>query len=512
MAGSLGLEILYNSEPAFCVPEYAELELYLTNAGSQRLTQCSLRVGSQILKNWPQLAPAQTWSFSYNVGDLVGEIGFVARALDGSQEVVVAQTLEVVPQKISPAELIFIKTARLPTLLSRLNAPNRLQLSYDDNEATPPFDFFSLEYTAEKLEYFSHHLLEQGLNAAIINHLDYSTPQQLQSGVGLIQGPLDWQATVKTWLNRPELAGYQHHWQTSPKFYGTLPNLLLVNFNLEIARELKQLAELVQTARPKPTQLQARLSDLLNRAHQHRAFLKNSPLAHFMGTNKDYKADAAWQADLKRTCANAPNLAYVGLFELWEAFCTRYVTLPGQAQAADLSLQPMSKIYELWTVCEVAFALDLKCMVQTGVSGAFYFEGTTEWGQMKLHYNRALAGGWYSRSRPGLPRPDIRLEIAGPPSRQLFLDVKYRVNQSLDGTTRAKPDDMYKMLAYMHDFGTATGGIIYPGAVGQIAGLVIQGQADQRLIELALRPLPDQSHLITAQLKAQLDTCISPRS
>ena len=507
MAGSLRLEILYNSESAFCVLEYAELELHLTNASSQRLTQCSLRVGSQILKSWPQLAPAQTWSFPYNVGDLVGKISFVATALVGNQEVVVAQSIEVVPQKISLAELLFIKTARLPTLLSRLNAPNRLQLSYDDNETAPPFDFFSLEYSAEKLEYFSRQLLEQGLNAAILNHLDYSTPQQLQSGIGTIQGPLDWQTTVKTWLNRPELAGYQHHWQTSPKYYGTLPNLLLISFNLEVARELKQLAELAQTARPKSPQLQARLPDLLSRAHQHRALLKNLPLADLVEKNERYKADPAWQADLKRICVNASNPAYAGLFKLWEAFNTHYVTLPITIQAAELSLQPMSKIYELWAVCEIACALDLKCVANTSASGEFYFEGTTGWGQTKLHYNRAMSGGWYSRSRPGLPRPDIRLEIVGSPSRQLFLDVKYRVNQSTDGTTRAKPDDMYKMLAYMHDFGAATGGIIYPGAVAQISGLVIQGQSDQRLIELALRPLPDQPNLITAQLKAQLELC-----
>lgn len=483
MVGLLQLEILKDGEPTFCVPEYAELEIRLTNHSPEKLADITVKVGNNLIKSGLSLRPAASWSLPYNVSDLAGELEFIATSSTVTSEPI---TIIVTPQKISLDELLFIKTERLPTLLTFLDAPNRIKLVYND-DSEKLFDFISLDYTAERLDYFSRALLESKLSAAILNHLDYATPVQNQSGAGLIQGALDWPATLRDWFNRPELTGYLHHWQTHPKFYGTLPNLLFIRLHLELAQELEQLIKLAAAIRPRSPRLEARLPQLKQRAEAHRKPIKNLQLAEFVMVSNFPLP----KTDVIRSFSAVSNPAYIRLGQLWQEFITHYVKLPDKNEAYS-SLQPTSKIYELWAVCEIAAALQLKYKQYETNATAFYFEGETEWGQTKLYYNRALQHGWFSAARTGLPRPDINLEILGENPRRLLLDVKYRVMNTPNGKSRAKPEDMYKMLAYMNDLNTRVGGIIYPGEAEQIEALAIaenQMAGGQRLIELALRPL-----------------------
>lgn len=519
MAGSLQLEVFYSGEPAFCVPEYAELELRLTNNSQLKLSNGQVKTGLQAVKAGLNLAPATTWIFPYNVTDLVGDLSFEATATNNSNQLYTTQCcIQVIPQKIDLAELLFIKTERLPTLLARLDAPNRLQLAYH-NDQDKPFDFYSLEYTAEKLEFFSKQLLEQGLSAAILERMDYAMSEQLQGGTDIIRGSLKWPTTLQNWFNHPELSGYYHAWTNSSKFYGTPANLLFCQFQTEISREFGRLASLVEAARPKLPRLHARLPLFLRRSQQHWQLIQNSPLAQFQKATDFPFIQTAELGELERTCRQPANTAYLALFKLWRDFRNRYVNLPDEASTnvAATSLLPVSKIYELWAVCEIAAAFNLKYEGnpngQSSLTAAdFCFKGETNLGKVRLYYNRALQGGWYSASRTGLPRPDIRLEIGEPLPRQVLFDVKYRVAQQENGATRAKPEDMYKMLAYMSDFEADTGAIIYPGQAGQISCLTISNQKanyKQRLIELTLRPLLIEPQTTSEVLRSQLEAVIS---
>src|SRR5690349_13696105 len=138
----LFLEIFHKDAPAQQVPEYSEIELRLTNSGQTPLEGLILRLGREKLRSGLGLRLGSSFAFPYIVGDLVGELNFVA----GNAQVSASVGLTVIPRHMSLDEVGWIKTERLPTLLARLDAPNRLPLSYDDEEHTQPFDYFSVVF------------------------------------------------------------------------------------------------------------------------------------------------------------------------------------------------------------------------------------------------------------------------------------------------------------------------------------------------------------------------------
>ncbi len=495
------LEIFYNSVPAFSVPEYAEVELRLTNQSGETLEGVAVRVGGDKIRADLKLRPGASWSIPFKVDDLVGELRFSAS--DPTSENEATAALEVVPQKLSLSEVFYIKTERLPALLARLDAPNGFQLRYQDRADEPPklFDFFSADYTAEKLRYFSQAFLQGGTGEAILNRLDYLTLEQRSNDL-TIRGPVRWPVTIQNWLNRPAETGLRHEWTQSPKNFATLPNLLFVRFQLELARELVRLVRFVELGGPASPRLQKALPELRERAYNHRALTESpllpSPDLALEWDRHDSSALSAMTVECERAAAFNP--AYTRLSALWGDFTSRYVSLPEDETAlARSGLQPMSKIYELWATCEVAAALHLNFQTSQGAENQPLLSAesavfTDPGGKTKLYYNKGLRGGWYSANRPGLPRPDLRLEVG---QQQIFLDVKYRVGRE----DRARPDDMYKMLAYMNDFAIKTGGIIFPGQQPGAKALVVENPQSQRLIELALRP-PDEAN--QADFEAEL--------
>ncbi|MEI6046332.1 MAG: hypothetical protein WCS37_18435, partial [Chloroflexota bacterium] len=398
--------------------------------------------------------------------------------------------LQVRPSKLTLEEVFYIKTERLPTLLARLDAPNGFRWHYQDYDELPRlFDFFSADYTAEKLRHFSQAFLEDGAGEAILSRLDYLTPEQKASSLTTIRGPVHWPTTIQHWLNWPAETGLRHEWSHAPKDFATLPNLLFSRFQLELARELAQLVRFVELGGPASVRLQTTLPNLKERAARHLALCQAPLLPSVQLALAWNRHDPATLPLLATECKRAANFnpAYARLNELWHDFTSRYVSLPqDETDLARSGLPPMSKIYELWAACEVANALNLnfrsteifEAKTVLTAEGAVFCSPDE---QIKLYYNKGLPGGWYSTTRPGLPRPDLRLEVGG---RQIFLDVKYRTGSD----ERARPDDIYKMLAYMHDFEVKTGVIIFPGQQAGTKALAIENEQGQRLVELALRP------------------------
>jgi len=485
----LSLEIFCNSSsPVSYVYEYAEIELRLTNQTDRTLEDCAVWLGNNLVRDKLTLRPGASWVIPFAVDDLVGELVFRATGPACASQA----RLEVRPQKLSWQDVLYIKTERLPALLARLDAPNGLQLSYQNWEEPPAlFDFFSADYTAEKLRYFSQVLLVEGVSELVLDRLDYATPERRASDLYSIRGPVRWSATIQNWLNRPAETGLRHEWKAAPKDFATLPNLLFVRFQLELAQELTRLARFVEAGGPASAGLRKALPELKERASRHHA-LTQSPQLPPAQVALDWDRHAPDMLELlAQACEQAAtsNPAYARLFSLWQAFTSRYVSLPEDEEALSRSgLQPMSKIYELWVVCEVAAALNLQFEILedgpledkvTLSARSAVFSRTDR--SIKLYYNKALRGGWYSANRRGLPRPDIRIEMAG---QIILVDVKYRVGSQ----DRARPDDIYKMLAYMHDFGVNTGGIIFPGQAAGLKALSIENAQGQKLVELALRP------------------------
>ncbi len=483
------LELFYNGKPAFSVPEYSEIELRLINQSRQNLENCAVKLGGEIIRAGLNLRPDASWSLPYRVDDLVGDLTFKAVGPACESQ----SSLQVVPQKLSQDEVFYIKTERLPGLLSRLDAPNGLQLRYYDRDEQPRlFDFFSADYTAEKLRHFSQSFLEQNLAEAILGRLDYLTPEQPESELYSIRGPVNWPATMQYWLNRPAETGLYHQWSRAPKNFATLPNLLFVRFQLELEWELLRLVRFVELGGPASSRLQRALPEFRERATRHHALTESALLPSAAFALDLDKQASSLKAAFASECSRAAyaNPAYTQVSVLWSEFSSRYIALPeDDTQLARSGLQPMSKIYELWAACEVAAALGLQFET---VEATKSFDGTPAMaaesaifrsadGKTRLFYNKGLRGGWYSSSRPGLPRPDLRLESEG---RQLFLDVKYRVGSE----NRARPDDIYKMLAYMHDFQVKVGGIIFPGQQPGLTTLEIKNERDESILEVALRP------------------------
>jgi len=484
----LNLELLHKNQPVQTVTEYSEIELRLSNQGQQPQREVELRLGGRVLRANLSLAAGASWSIPFNVDDLVGELVFSASCpgLDKA-----TATLLVIPQKLSLEETLWLKIERLPTLLARLDAPNALRLRYND-DAERYFDYFSPDYTAEKLRHFSDSLL--ALGETLLDRLDYATPEKLESGYGVIRGTVRWPATIENWLNRPELAGIRHHWTTAPKTFATLPNLLLGRFHLSLSQQIRQLLKLVEVGYPASSRLRAILPEFSERVSRHHSFIE-LPYFQDLLPLLQPEIDLTEVAELETACLAAPNPAYANLWHLWQEFRTRYVSLPEDEETlARAGLQPMNRIYELWATCEVAAALELNFEGEDNTfKGA---SATFSNSEFKLYYNQGVSGGWYSATRAGVARPDLRLQRLSD-DKQILLDVKYRTG----GQERANPDDVYKMLAYMNDFKVNIGGIIYPAATP--TPHVIDDARGQRLLEIPLRPpLPTTESAFIAQLRA----------
>jgi hypothetical protein len=480
------------------VPEYSEIELHLTNSGQTTLDGLTIRLGREKLRGGLSLRPGGSFAFPYNVSDLVGELSFTV----SSTQPLAEATLAVIPRRMSLEEVEWIKIARLPALLARLDAPNRLPLSYDDEEHSRLFDFISADFTAIKLRYFCQQLLEK-LNERLLERLDFSLNDERKRQDGFIRGGVRWDATVRGWHNRPAETGLVHEWVETPRTFDTLPNRLFLGFLLELGQECRRLVKLIQTGAPSSTRLKEALPEFEDYAHLLEnpvaALKEMTHLASLESGEFNPHDPGQWPA-IERACQETANPAYPRLAELWQEYSRRYTRLP-ENEEDQAGLQPMSKIYELWAACEVANALDLTSDGKFGLESAV-FQGNS----IKLHYNRAAPGGWYSaepnaRKRP--PRPDLRLELAN--GAAVLLDVKYRAAPgSAEESARAHPDDMYRMLAYMNDFGVRQGGIIFPGASpGSDLQMIEQAKSGQRLAELALRPPPpaDQTSLENWQTK-----------
>ncbi len=477
------LELFYKGLPATEVAEYAEIELRVTNTGPTALDGLSLWLGREKLRDRLGLRPGGSFGWAYNVGDLVGELVFKVGQAQA--------TLMVAPQKLSLAEVGWIKTERLPRLLARLDAPNRLPLRYADadDEQQPRFDFISADFTAIKLRYYCEQFLTTDLAGRILERLDFGLEEQRRRDDGFIRGGVRWNPTIRGWLNRPAETGLVHEWAEAPRDYTTLPNLLFLYFLKELAQEVIGLVRLVQAGAPASARLKEALPEFENYARQ----LENSPafstpllrpaVSSLETGEFDPRTSQLWPA-IEQTCHAAYNPAYHRLVELWQEYNSRYVRLPDERlEPAWAGLQPMSKIYELWAACEIANGLGLTFEGQFGLESAV-FKGPG----LTLHYNRAAPGGWYSAAPNGTrlrsPRPDLRLEL--PDGSQLLLDVKYR---NAGQPAHAHPDDIYRMLAYMNDLAVGQGGIIFPGEhSGPTLTLLEQATSGQRLAEFALRP------------------------
>ncbi len=469
------------------VTEYTEIELRLSNQGQQPLREVELRLGGRVLRANLNLKAGAGWSIPFNVDDLVGELLFSA-SCPGLEKATAA--LLVIPQKLSLEETLWIKIERLPTLLSRLDAPNALRLRYND-DLDRYFDYFSPDYTAEKLRHFSDSLL--ALCETLLDRLDYATPERVESDSGVIRGAVRWSATIENWLNRPELVRLRHHWTTAPKTFATLPNLLLCRFHLNVSQQIGQLLKFVEMGYLASSRLKAILPEFNERADRHRNFME-LPYFQDLVPLLPPEVDLTDVSELETACLSSLNPAYADMWRLWQEFNTRYISLPEDDPAtATAGLQPMNRIYELWVTCEVAAALELQFEAKDNVfKGASATFGNAEF---KLYYNQGVSGGWYSTSRVGLARPDLRLQRLTD-RQQILLDVKYRMG----GQERANPEDVYKMLAYMNDFKVSIGGIIYPASI--LTPTVIDDASDQRLLEIPLRPpLPAALESFSRQLR-----------
>jgi hypothetical protein len=467
----LSLEILYNGQPVEKVPENSRVELCLSNNGTTSLSGISVQLVGRALRSGLTLSANEIRSFEFGVEDLVGELEFTAI----SGEIKTGSRLEVYPTKISPEELAYIKTERLPALLSRLDAPNRLTLRYSD-ETIPAFEYISPDFTAEKLLFFSDRLRE--INQQALERLDYATPPRRERGYGYIKGGVRWNETLREWLNHPELEGLRHEWEESPRTFVTLPNLLLAKFNLELAVQFRRLLQLLESSKSITKGLKRALPGLNTRAEEHFMAIETRELASLRLLVAGFEPSEV-KDELEDYIRSAINPVYVELLHLWENYSSRFVSLPREEETPVSSgLQPVGRIYELWCACEIALGLGLS--FDTLESGSTVFAGQ----DLRLYYNKGMEQGWYSTHRRGIARPDVRL-VNRRNGRTLLLDMKYRRYSA----NRAHPDDVYKMLAYMNDFEINCGGIVYP-AQGEI--ISIENGKGQRFLEIPLRPLPGE--------------------
>ncbi|MEI7554161.1 hypothetical protein [Candidatus Chlorohelix sp.] len=479
------LEAYYQKKIAQVVPEYARLELRLHNSGTASAENLSVLLARRVLRDNIRLAPGATFAFEWSVEDYVGELEFSVSPSEPETRL----KITVQPEKLSSNELLYIKTERLPQLLARLDAPNGFSLEYT-GQNIPPFDFFSADYTAEKLRYFSERLQE--LSSLLLEKLDYITPERHDLGYGMIKGAVRWGTTLQHWLNRPESAGLRHEWSNAHKSFGTLPNMLLVYFHFELASQTQNLARLVELGSYSSTGLKRVLPALVESAAQHRLFPDNPYLVMLPSYLSGFDPVANEVAPLlAEMCRNARNPAYGAMLELWQRYCSAYVRLPkDESELARCGLQPTSKIYELWCACEVALALRLEYR-EDGNKGGYHFANA----EYRLLYNRGIQGGWYSAKRSGTARPDLQIEVIKT-GKRILLDMKYSLQETRKGETFANPEDVYKMLAYLNDFAVAVGGIIYPGK-GE-ARLINDGHI-QQFLELPLRPPVNSDQLSFAE-------------
>ncbi|MBN9388320.1 MAG: hypothetical protein J0I20_09735 [Chloroflexi bacterium] len=519
----LTLEIYFSGQPVQAVAEETEVELRLSNRGEAALTGLELAVGRDKVRAGFGLEAGATLLLSYKVQDLAGRLTFQVR---DKRQTLATVTLEVYPRKISRSELEWLKYRRLPRLLAQLDTPNTILLDYDDSPADRTFLYTSLDFTAQKLRGVCRLLLEEGLLGGLSQRLDYRVIEKPRRDEGTIRGNIRWNPTVQEWLNSPAETGLTHHWVEAPADYATRPNLLLVFWLKELIFETRKLAWQVETTGQASSQLVKGAGEFKEYAGRFEQFLKiQQHLQPVLTRLTEHPAerpaegfnprDPAQWPGIARDCRESFNPAYARLVEVFEEYLRRYIRLPEEGGEAT-GIQPLSVIYEWWCACEIAATLGLTFAPgeQGRQSGIFRSGKTT------LFYNQAAPGGWYSSGRTQPARPDLRFEPDPASGRgRIFLDVKYRTAPG--DLTRAHPEDMYRMLAYMNDFEVPTGVIIFPGTAPEPQLRLLERPADWSvdrstggsrrggcLAELSLRPpTPDEPEVL-ARWETVLKECL----
>ncbi len=482
---SISLQIIYKGQPVCTVPEYSEVELHLVNQGQAALSGLSVWLTGLKIRDGMSLRPGSEFVTTFNVSDWVGELTFSVQ----QTTTLVEADVSVTPRKLTMAEVWWIKTERLPALLARLEAPNRLQLNYTDQAPeVSPFDFVSADYTAQRLRYFCQAWLELGLGENLVKRLDFGVEERERREEGFIRGQVRWNPTITGWQNRPVETGLVHQWVESNRDYDRPLNRLLVFFLQALATESLALVRLVRQGAPASARLKDNLTEFEAYARDLERLWQNRILVPVV---ENVVRQGFKPTEIEAEVERAANPAYRRMVELWREYQGRYVRLPTDDKFNRAGLQPLSQIYELWVACEAAAALEMS-FLPGGLAGLESAVFQNE--QCMLYYNQGAPDGWYSAgSRKQPPRPDLRLVArVGPPQNLALLDVKYRTT----GDGHAQPDDMYRMLAYMNDLTVERGAIIFPGqsALPQLKMIAQPGEGGQYLAEMGLRP-PDPADL-----------------
>ncbi len=500
----VSIKAFFEGEPAERVKERKEIVFRIENNGLE-IERPSIWFGDELVWSSEAIEGFTSRDVTVDSGEYIGKMDITLK--DGcGQKIGNSVSFIVEPKSMTYEEFNKIKHERIPYLLDKFGAENVLDVVYEGGPVRTKVEV--IEYPVDELlNHYSKELIK--LSKEIMKRLTYKSRREVKKFKSEIKGKIKWQKTLRLRLQKGLSHYTTHVCERRRRTYRTSANILLLKFHSEIftegviflsrlqQREIeklrwKKIYELGGSDYdPEVVEL---LAGLRRALPIHKFFLTQERFKDILLDLKYIRPDdnqLIRNAEIE--AMRAKNRSYKPFIELYKDFISNFK--PQYMKTVWVDEQSMSDMYRLWTVCEMANALDLKSIARSMREYKnnedtiyLYFQKIATiyhpWSEINEESVFYMKGGEVTPD-PSFRGPEIYLVYEG---RDVLVHTIY--GDFKGGLPKNK---VYEALAFMNDYDFKVGILLYPGRRFNIKYDTFHVDDPKVLIEAPLLPKIDET-------------------
>lgn len=501
---AVSVKAFFQGEPADRVKEKQEIVFRIKNQGI-RIERPSIWFGDEPVWSSDAIEGFTNRDVTVDSGEYIGKMDISLK--DGSgRKIGNSVSFIVEPKSLTYEEFKQIRHERVPYLLDKFGAENVLDVIYEGGPVRTKVEV--IEYAVDELlNHYSKELID--LSKEIMNRLTYKSRREVRKFKSEIKGKIKWQKTLRL-RHQKGLSHYTTHvCERRRRTYRTPANILLLKFHSEVFTESVILLSRLQQKEieklrwkkiyelggsdydPDVVEL---LTGLRRALPVHQFFLTQERFKDILLDLKFVRRDDQQlirKAEIE--ALRAKNRSYKPFIELYKDFVTNFK--PHYMKSVWVDEQSMSDMYRLWTVCEMANALDLKSIARSMREYKnnedtiyLYFQKIASiyhpWSEITEDSVFYLKGGEVTQDS-SFRGPEIYLVYEG---RDVLVHTIY--GDFKGGLPKNK---VYEALAFMNDYDFKVGIVFYPGRRFNIKYDTLRVDDPKVLIEAPLLPKVDDT-------------------
>ncbi len=444
--------------------------------GLKQVARGQLYLGELKLREVPTVPANTSIAVELSFPDYIGENTLflkdeVGRTISNKLEIFVQ------PAIMDYKEFENLRDQHIPGLIQSAGAEDTAAQTYPG--ATPAIEEETINFNIALLLEFSKALL--GITRGVMNLLSYRIETERKHLKGHLRGSIRWSKTAVVRAQKGVDYSTVHISDIRKRKWNTPTNLLLVRFHMEVfmeaiffrdeidrrEREKKAWSTIYNTPYVGlDPEMKERIDTLEAVLRVHKDVLSNLKLKPLILEAKNLpKESRVFNREAHDEAHRAKNRAYRDLVDLWKRFLAEYESY--YEDVVQIHTRRMRDLYALWVATEIANALNLRGTARS----LRQFHSPKR--DIRLNYDAPgqVRQGWSdsilsmlfddesgseaeSGGGGGGGGPELFLHYKG---LEIYLEARY------DLRSRPRPEDVYKVLAFMSNYKAPCGIILYPG-------------------------------------------------